>query len=432
MPPSIANRNVSRFLVTVWPLTTHLHPFIAVARELRERGHEVAFYTGAVGLEMLRNQGFSCFPFHAVDDARVERAVRRTVSGSWRPSVWQELMLGTVNDQLSDLEEIWKSWEPDVVLCDIAVWGPILVLHERKKVPVALLSHVATCILPSPENPLPGVNWLLKGSLLHPMERLIAWIWRYASAGVPRAANNLRKAWGLTPLRGTVTEFTGEMPLYLVPGTPSFDGNRHDLPPSVRYVGPCLWDKVPEQTSPEWISTVTRDRPRVIAVEGTIYPDRPHLLELAARGLANLPFNVVLVAGERRSVDSLNLGPLAPNIRLESFTPLSNLLCIADVVVAGGDSETAMACLNKRVPMVLLPAILDQPEVSWRLSEAGAAIRIPRRKRSPESLAAAVKRVLTEPQFRENGARLAEDFDKYSGADLAARSLENMLASLPA
>ena len=420
---------MSRFLFTVWPLRTHLNPFMSVALALRQRGHEVAFYTGEAVLETVRKQGFHCFPFSAVDNARVDRAVRGLTSRSWRPGRWQELMLGTVPDQLRDLDEIWKSWQPQAVVCDVAMWGPILVLHERKSVPVVPLSHVSTCLLPGPENRLPGMKWLLQGSPARPLAPAIAWAMRKASAAVPRAANKLRQTWGLQPLPGTVTDFTGTLPLYLVPGTPAFDGNRGDLPPSAHYVGPCLWDKDRNEAPPEWVSTVPRNRPRVIVSEGSIYPEEPTLLQTAARGLANLPLNVVLVAGEGRSRESLKLGPLAPNIRVESWTPLSDLLPIADVLVAGGDSETVMACLERRVPMVLVPMILDQPEISWLVSAWGAGLRIPISKYSPARLAAAVGRVLKEQQFRDKGARFRADFKEFSGGDLAARLLEKLTAA---
>ena len=419
---------MSRFLLTVWPLGTHLNPFLSVALALRQRGHEVAFYTGAAVIDAVRTQGFRCFPFQAVDDARVGQAFRDLASGSWRPSRWQELMLGTVPEQLRDLEDVWKSWKPDVVVCDMAMWGPILVLHELKAVPVALLSHVASCILPGPEHPVPGMNWLLKGTPLRLIADPVAWIMRTASLAVPRAANRLRQGWGLPPLSGTVTEFTGTLPLYLVPGTPAFDGARRDLPPSVRYVGPCLLDKDRDQPVAIWISTVARDVPRVMVWEGSLYPEKPVLLQMAARGLANLPLNVVLITGEGRSVASLNLGPLAPNIRIQKWTPLIDVLHVADVLVAGGDSETVMASLERKLPMVLVPTILDQPEMSWLVSKAGAGLRIPRWKCSPKRLAAAVSRVLTEPQFRDNAARLSDDFREYTGADLAARLLEKMTA----
>jgi MGT family glycosyltransferase len=419
---------MSKFLFTVWPLRTHLNPFMSVALALRQRGHEVVFYTGASVLELVRKQGFRCFSFQAVDEARVERAVRGLAAGNWRPGRWRALMLDTIPDQLRDLEGIWKSWQPDAIICDIAMWAPILILHELKSVPVVPLSHVATCLLPGPENPLPGAKWLLKGTPLRPLAPAITWIWRKASSGVPGAASKLRADWGLPPLSSTVTEFTGTLPLYLIPGTPAFDGDRRDLPPSVHYVGPCLWDKDGGQPPPSWIATVRRDQPRVVVSEGTIYPEEPFLLRMAARGLANLPMNVILMAGEGRSLESLKLGPLAPNVRIEKWTPLSDVLPIADVLIAGGDSETAMASLKRKLPMVLVPTILDQPEISWVVAAAGAGVRIPGRKCSPERLAGAVTRVLAEPHFRENAARLSDDFVEYSGCDRAASLLENLVS----
>ena len=403
---------------------------MAVAHALRQRGHEVAFYTGAAVLESVRQQGFRCFPFQSVDDARVDRAVRGLTAGNWGPGRWRELMLGTVPDQLRDLDDVWKSWRPDAVVCDVAMWGPILVTHELRRVPVALLSHVASCLLPGVESPLPGMSWLLKGTALRPLAPAIASLMRKASAAVPRAASKLRESWGLPALSGTVTEFTGTLPLYLVPGTAAFDGSRRDLPPSVHYVGPCLWDKDPDQRAPEWTRLIPSDQPRIIVTEGSIYSEKPLLLQIAARGLANLPVNVVLVAGEGRKLDSLELGPLAPNIRLEPWTPLSDVLPIADVLVAGGDSETVMASLEKKVPMVLIPMILDQPEISWFVAAAGAGIRIPRWKCSPTRLGAAVLRVLAERRFRDNALRIRDQFGESSGGDLAARLLEEMTLSV--
>jgi len=149
---------------------------------------------------------------------------------------------------------------------------------------------------------------------------------------------------------------------------------------------------------------------------------------MAARGLANLPCNVVLIAGEGRSLESLNLGTLAPNIRVQTWTPLSDVLPVADVLVAGGDSETVMAALDQKVPMVLVPIILDQPEISWRVAVSGAGLRIPGRRCSPVRLAAAVSRVLKERQFRDNAARARDECRQYSGGDLAASLLEKLVS----
>jgi UDP:flavonoid glycosyltransferase YjiC (YdhE family) len=56
-----------RFLFTLWPFTGHLLPQIAIAQALRERGHEVAFYSGEAVRHHVEGQGFTFFPFQRLD-----------------------------------------------------------------------------------------------------------------------------------------------------------------------------------------------------------------------------------------------------------------------------------------------------------------------------------------------------------------------------
>ncbi|MCU1275652.1 MAG: glycosyltransferase, family [Bryobacterales bacterium] len=176
---------MSRFLLTVWPLQTHLHPFMAVAHGLRRRQHEVVFYTGASVSRTVQNEGFRCIPFEAVDERIVEDGFRAITSRTREPARWRKFLLGTVPDQLRDLESLWNSWTPHAVVCDMAMWGPILVLHESKKVPMAVLSHVAACLLPGPEHLYPGMRWLLNRTRLHPVGPAIAQLLRMATIPFP-------------------------------------------------------------------------------------------------------------------------------------------------------------------------------------------------------------------------------------------------------
>jgi UDP:flavonoid glycosyltransferase YjiC (YdhE family) len=58
---------VSRFLVTLWPFTGHLLPQMAIAGTLRERGHEVAFFSGEAVREHVESEGFELFAFERLD-----------------------------------------------------------------------------------------------------------------------------------------------------------------------------------------------------------------------------------------------------------------------------------------------------------------------------------------------------------------------------
>ena len=152
---------MARLLFTVWPYPTHLHPFIALAAAARARGHEAAFFTGGDALSVLAREGFRCFPFREVDWGRVARTVDDLIAGRRRPSqirrLWPRFLVETVPAQVRDLEAALGQWPADALVCDIAMWAPILILHERNGIPVVPFSHVAHCVLPGPDGPIQGI-----------------------------------------------------------------------------------------------------------------------------------------------------------------------------------------------------------------------------------------------------------------------------------
>ena len=128
---------MARFLFTVWPFAGHVHPNVAIARALAARGHETAFYTGSSIASALESERLRVFPFHALNEERVTRTVQEldALSLEWRKARARKAMirdwfLGTVDAQLQDIGAIVKQWQPDALVCDPAMWGPILVLHE--------------------------------------------------------------------------------------------------------------------------------------------------------------------------------------------------------------------------------------------------------------------------------------------------------------
>jgi MGT family glycosyltransferase len=435
---------VARFLITVWPFPGHVNPGLAVAHALRARHHEVAFYTGRAARPVVEGEGFRCFPFVKLDEERIDALMRSEISHF--ASLWDQLrrarqlksglkewLLGTVPGQIEDLRAILREYRPDVVVCETALWGPILVLQEIGPVPVAVLSTVAACLLPGSDVPAWGRglprprNWRMR--LRSRLERRAV---RWLSADVLAEANRLRGQHGLPPLRVSVTEHAGRMPLYLVPSTPEFDYDRRDLPPSVHYVGPCLWDKGRDEPTPQWLAELPCDRPVVHVTEATIHMQEPILLRTASRALGNRPFYVVMTTGRHRDPAQLDLGPLAPNIRVERYVPHSDVLPRTAAVVTMGGAGTLLAALKSGVPLVVVPTEWDKPENAQRVVEAGAGLRLDPKRCTPERLRVAVERVLAEPSFRQNAQRLAAGFARYRGPARAAELLEGMAAPVRA
>jgi hypothetical protein len=154
---------MARFLITVWPLAGHLYPNLALATALRERGHEVAFYTSARAGATVEREGFACLPFQAVDGDGFEAMMASGYAtlpawARWRKQkeLYRAWLVDTLPAQLADLEAALDRWRPDAIVCDPTMWAPILVLHERRRIPVAVFSYTVGCLLPGPETPPAG------------------------------------------------------------------------------------------------------------------------------------------------------------------------------------------------------------------------------------------------------------------------------------
>lgn len=93
---------MAKFLICVWPFPGHYFPVLAIAHALRERQHEVAFYTGAQAGPAIEGEGFRWFPFRAIDEETFAAMIvdRERFASSRQPAqmraLLQQWLLGTL------------------------------------------------------------------------------------------------------------------------------------------------------------------------------------------------------------------------------------------------------------------------------------------------------------------------------------------------
>jgi MGT family glycosyltransferase len=428
---------MGKFLHTVWPFTGHINPNIAIAHELRHRGHEVAFYTGRKFRALIEGEGFTFFQIKRVHEERVEHIVlspdgilNQSRNPLKKKALWKQWVLETVPQQVADIKEICLEWPTDTIICDPTMWGPFLVLHETMKIPVAVFSLIPACHLSGSDAPIFGFPLPRARNRLQCLRaRVLRKAVSIFLADVRREANAIRRKYGLPPTALSVTDLAGEMPLYLVPGSPEFDYQRKDLSPSVHYIGTCLWNKAKNDLTPQWINELSKKKPVIYVSEGTIQL-QPRLLKAAAQGLANLPLQVIMTTGTQRNADHLDLGqrPLAPNIRVERWVPLDDLVPHIDAMVTIGGPSTLMAAMERAIPVVIIPFDWDHPETAWRVHESRIGIRLAAKDCTPSKLRHAVQRVLAEPSFRINAKALADSLNQRGGSAYGAELIESLAA----
>lgn len=425
----------ARVLFTCWPFEGHVFPLLSIALAARERGDEVAFYTGSRFQPTVESQRIECFPFERVGPTweRIHERERnvsgRRASLRLQREAFRDWLVGSIPDQVDDVRAVMDRWGPDVIVTDGSMWGPSLVLHEAESAPVVFASTLIYPLVPGPDAPLPGSGL---GRPRGAAGRAAAWGIARAvdllARGARRRIDEIRAGYGLGPLGCPVNEWMGRLPLYLVGSVRELDFHRRDLPPSVRYVGPLLWHPPEPPGGQAWLERVPADRPWVHVTEGTSHHQRAILLPAAARGLAGAPYEAILTTGRERDPAALGLAS-APNVHVTDWLSHGELLSRCAAVVTTGGAHTIVSALAAGVPLVIVPTLWDKPANARRIVAAGVGVQLPPRLCTPERLRAAVDEIVGGPSYRRNAERIAQALATAPGPAGAAEMIDRLTAT---
>ena len=409
---------MTRVLLACWPFEGHVFPQMSMAIALRERGNEVAFYTDGSQRELIEGQGFDVFPFRRIAPVWQRVHGRDRGTGSRREGLQllraaRDWIVGSIPDQVADLQDVIRRWRPDAIGSEASMWGPLVVLSELGPVPVGLVSPLIGAQVPRTSD--------------SPTRRLGARARALATLPMRRRLDAIRARYGLSPMGCSVSEHFGRLPLYLVLSVPELDGRRRDLPPSIHYVGACQWHPPEPAGTVEWLAGLPRGRPWVHVTEGTSRFQEHFLLEAAAHGLANGPMEVVVTTGRGLGAREAGLVP-ASNVHLKDWLSHDVLLPQCAAVVTTGGMGTIMAALRAGVPLVVVPTGWDKPANARRVAAAGVGVQLAPRKCTPEALRAAVNRVLDDRRYRRNALQAAELLAAAPGPAGAAELIEQLAA----
>ena len=205
-------------------------------------------------------------------------------------------------------------------------------------------------------------------------------------------------------------------PLMLYMTAEPFEYPRSDWPPSVRMVGPGIWD--PPAKSPAWLEE--SKRPLVLVTCSTEFQNDGKLVQAALEALAGEDVEVVVTTA---GVDPSSFTP-PPNARVERFVPHRPVLERAACVVCHGGMGITQKALAAGVPVCVVPFGRDQFDVARHVEVADAGTRLPASRLRPDRLRSKVR----EAMGKKDGAeRIASAFASAGGPRMAAEALEELL-----
>jgi len=430
---------MSTFLFTTLPsndlgLLTRSLP---IARELRERGHEVLFCSpGAAPRKLVEDAGFEGRipdePLYQLSDpSTVLRLLRR---GRWREvrvllRLWREM-------QGSGTAEVWTVDQffallgmGDVDFARAAVASLIRLIRECRADAVVDFWNPLACIAARATRT--RLVSVLQADT-HPESAGFIW-WRPAPAGLPTVLPGLNQVMaelGLPPARRAAEVLLGDSTLVL--GIPEIDPVPDD--PSLIHVGPVLWER-PGAVLPDWVPRPEQGEPLVWIYPGNMRYmrgastpfDSEVVLEACVEALREEPVRVVLSTGHQPFPRRFRRLP--PNFCHAPYLPGLSLAERCSLMIHHGGYGSCQTGLWAGRPQVIVPTFSERESNARRVAEAGAGIvvapesnaRGTKKHVPPESLRDAVRRVLSQPEYARSAGRLRDELRRYGGAPLAAR-----------
>lgn len=407
------------------PISGHLNPALALARELHDRGHAVAYFGFLDAESKVRAAGIDFVPVSTDGMPRgsVPALMRRQGELTGLAALrWILHCLQQENLRyLRDLHPALAAWRPEALLIDQIAYGAGSIAQKLGLPYVTLCNalpvHADLSVPPFATDwrPQPGRRG-----------RVLTWL-----ASLPlrpllrhhfRPLDQERRKLGLPLLR---PETLADSPLAILSQQPvGFEFLQRQFPGHFHLTGP--WQR-PATREPFPFPYERLDgRPLIYASLGTLQNRIEPIFRAIAEAIAPLDAQLVLALGATDASIPANL-PGSPVV--VPFAPQLELLRRASLVITHAGLNTALESLAHGVPMVAIPIANDQPGVAARIRACGAGEFLPLRRLTAPRLRRLVGRVLADPAYLQAARRMQRQIQEADGLSHAAELIERVIAS---
>lgn len=398
-----------------------LHPFLALAMGLRERGDEAVIATHELYRQRVEKLGLGFAPLRPDYDPTVEEQNILSMD-PWRGTevILREGLLPHLRDTYYDLEQAIAG--ADLLISHTIVFAaPVLAEKTGIRWVSANLSPIAFVSANDPPHtaPVPWVNTIWNFGPT--FSRLFIKLIRAHTARWCQPVASLRKELALQ---------NGQHPLFEGQHSPAlalalFSGiigePQTDWPKSALQTGFCFLDEAREM--PEGLQQFLDDGPPPVVFtlgSAAVLTAGDFFVE-SARAIEQVGCRAVFIAGKESRVVSNQ------NVFVTPYAPYSQVFGHAAAVVHQGGVGTTAQCLRAGCASLIVPFAHDQFDNAMRVVRAGAGLSIPRSRYKASVAAVAIRKLLQDPKYasgaRQAAARIAQE-DGVGAACHAILSIE--------
>jgi rhamnosyltransferase subunit B len=414
---------VSRIVVTTIGSLGDLHPKIAIALELRKRGHDVVFATHKEYQSKIEALGFEfgrIHPDNAVDDPQEIARLMDLKTGT--EYLIRQVLCPSLRQMYSDLMQCAK--DADFIFAGEAVYAARLVA-EKLGIPWASSALAPIAFFSAYDPPvLPPFPFLAK------LRRFGA----IANQGVINFAKLVSKSWG-----EPVHQLRRELGLPALKGNPFID-DKFSPYLTIALFSPVLAKPQLDWTANTVISGFTfydgstelipelqqfleaGAPPIVFTLGSAAVVDPGNFYQESAEAAKQLNRRAVLLIGKNTQPENLFQDIIAVN-----YAPYSQIFPRACAIVHQGGIGTTAQALRAGHPTVVMPYSHDQPDNAARLERLGTSRTIGRKQYSASRVANELRELLNNPRYAAKATEIGGILQAENGVDVACDAIEKQL-----
>jgi zeaxanthin glucosyltransferase len=406
------------------PVTSHIHVFASLGRELIARGHRVTVFHMPDVEQSVRSQGLDFVPIGAATHppGTLPRSLARRAEldgfAALRFTVGE--IKSTTEMMLRDAPAALSSAKVNVLLVD-QMEAVGATLADRLNLPFFTICS-GLALNQEPDIPPPFSDWdyspasaarlrnragyVIADQILKPIAQVIA---------------KQRRAWNLTEHKHPSDSFSPLAQFCQQPA--AFDFPRKQLPSTFHYVGP-LRTPMPSKVPFPWDKL--NGKPLVYASLGSQLNRKLDMFQVFAEACSHFPVQLAItLAGGSADPSSLNL-PGKPIV--VGNAPQMEVLARTSIAITHAGLNTVLDALSFGVPTIAVPIMSEQPAIGKRLVWCGAGLSIPFKNLTVDRLKTALAAILENPRYREHARALQLAIENAGGVTRTADTIESILS----
>ncbi len=422
-----------RIVFTTWGSFGDLHPHMALALELKARGHDTVVATSEIYREKIESEGLGFYPVRpdlpAPDSETAAEMIEKLSDTFSGPGyLFRELLMPHLRDTYDDtLAAVTANGGADLL---VSHQVPLTARIVAEKTGIRWISSVlfpmsfASIYDPPTPPQFPVVRSI---TALHPeIARVLMDIGKWSMSSWVEPIQELRKELGLPRIPNLIFEGQHSPLLVLALFSRVLSDIQPDFPPDTLITGFPFYDRGDAlgAVSHELQEFMNDGEPPITFTLGSsLIWLASDFYKIAVEAAESLGKRALLLTGDKRNLPT---GKLPDGIGAFDYAPHHYVMPRSLCVVHQGGIGTTGQALRSGKPILVVPHGQDQPDNARRCVDLGVGRALPISRLTHPRLVSELTELLNDPSYIEQASKIGAKVRDENGTETACDQIEKV------